>query len=112
MIKEYLEIKVILEYEKTGKKESFILIKSFNVLKISGLTKEIWQVKNYNIYIIYEFRFNVLVESPRKQLRNRIPLPSGDVGKKRSIKHDSHILDFDLKKLKKISDVRKLSEQV
>ncbi len=93
------------------KKENFVLLKSFNELKFGELTYDVWQIKNYNINLTYEFRCNVLIESPIRIMRNKIPLPNNDTNKKKIGIHDRHNLDCDSKKLKRIS-LKKLSSSV
>jgi len=112
MIKEYLEISLILDNIQNMKKENFVILKSFSELKTEGLTNDIWQIKNFNLHVLYEFKCNVLIESPKKQFKNRIPLPISDINKRKIAKHDSQVLDCDSKKLRKLSSSKKNNESV
>lgn len=103
---------MILDYGNNQRKENFVILKSFSELKTGNIIQEIWQIKNFNILVLYEFRCNVLIESPKKKPKNKIPLPYSDNQKKKIGRHDSHILDCDPKKLRKISSSRKNSESV
>ncbi len=112
IIKEYLEISLIFDNGNNHRKENFVILKSFGELKTGDVIQDIWQIKNFNIHVLYEFRCNVLIESPKKVHKNRIPHPNSDLFKRKIAKHEAQILDCDSKKLKKISTSRKNSESV
>lgn len=112
IIKEYLEISLIFDHGNNQRKENFVILKSFSELKTGEIIQDIWQIKNFNILVIYEFRCNVLIESPKKLPKNRIPLPNNDLNRRKIAKHESHILDCNAKKLTKISTSRQNSESV
>jgi len=103
---------LIFDHGNNQRKENFVILKSFSELKTGDIIQETWQIKNFNILVLYEFRCNVLIESPKKMQKNRIPLPLFDLNKRKIARHDSQILDCDSKKLRKISVSRKNSESV
>lgn len=109
-MKEYLEISLILEYFNDKKRENFVVLKNFNELKNVENNYETWKIKDFEIFVKYDFRTNVFIESPKKPLRNRIPMPGGTNEQKKKVsRHDSLILESNAGNLKKIS-LRKNSD--
>jgi len=103
-----------LEYFGNEKKENFVILKNFNEIKNSENIFETWKIKDFELFVKYDFKTNVFIESPKKPLKNRIPIPNStsDIKKKIS-RHDSQILDCDPRNLKKIqSGIRKNSDNV
>jgi hypothetical protein len=91
-------------------------LKNFNELKNSENNLEIWKIKDFELFVNYDFKKDVFIESPKKILKNRIPIPNNnnlsDI-KKKIIRHDSQILDCDSRNLKRVNNsVRKDSDKV
>jgi hypothetical protein len=77
---------------------------------------ETWKIKDFELFVNYNFKNDVFIESPKKVLKNRIPIPNNNNNlsdiKKKILRHDSQILDCDSRNLKRINSTSRKNSDI